>query len=76
VTTERDRDGGERVGPGQGKEKGGTFKASVVGGRASHAGTGLGPAPSHMPYICARHATAPRIPPLQGAGTATVLRMP
>jgi hypothetical protein len=66
----------KRVGLGQGKGKGGTFNASVAGGRASHAGTGLGPTPSHMPCICARHATAPYIPPLQGTGAATVLRMP
>jgi hypothetical protein len=58
------------VGPGKGK--GGTFNAW----RASHAGTGLGPAPSHMPCICARYAIAPRIPPLQGAGAAIALRMP
>jgi hypothetical protein len=49
-----------RMGPRQGK--GGTFKASVAGRRASHAWTGLGPAPSHMPYIYARTRLLPASP--------------
>jgi hypothetical protein len=60
------------VGPRQGKGKGGTFNAR----RAFHTGTGLGPAPCHKPRICTGHSFAPRIPPLQGAGAMTALRMP
>jgi hypothetical protein len=70
------RGGGERGGTGTGEGEGWDFQ-SLRGRRlASHAGIGLGPAPSHMPYTCARYAIAPRTPPLQRAGAANGLRMP
>jgi hypothetical protein len=44
--------------------------------RVPYSGTALGPLLRHRTRSKGEHATAPRIPPLQGAGVGRGLRMP